>query len=73
MCSSLANFLVYILQLTLFANLSQKLDLAEHILPDTFLTTHLGSVISLFTEVVWETAIVFLLLSYARKNVKQVR
>lgn len=70
MCSSLANFLVFILQLTLFANLSQKLDLVEDIFPDTFLTTHLGSVISLFTEVVRETAIVFLLLSYARRNVK---
>ena len=57
----------------LFASFSQKLDLVEDIFPDTFSTTHLGSVISLFMVVVRGTAIAFLLLSCARRSVNWVR
>ena len=70
MYDSLTYVFVYIFQLILFANFNQKLDLVKDIFPDTFSTTHLGSVINLFTVVVWETAIAFLLLSYARGSVK---
>ena len=58
-----------LVQLTLFVNFSQKADHVEDIFPDSFSTRHLGSVISLFTVVVRETAIVFLPLSCARRSV----
>lgn len=65
-----SNVFMFIFQLMLFANYSQKLDLVKDIFPDTFSTTHPGSVISLFTADVGETAIAFRLLSYARRSVK---